>query len=90
MSSNAWSVAQLENLEGVGALVRELTSPAEIERLLALADASLSGARTTSVAAAPARSPNIMGRCEAARNWLQGRGSSSSLAHCPLSWLGCP
>jgi hypothetical protein len=53
MNSNAWPSAQLKNLERIGSLVPEPTSPAEIQRLLGLADASLSGARTTSLAVEP-------------------------------------
>lgn len=53
MSSNAWPSAQLRNLERIGSLVPEPTSPAEIQRLLDLAEASLSAARTTSLAVEP-------------------------------------
>jgi len=53
MRSNAWPSAQLKNLERIGSLVPEPASPAEIQRLLNLAEASLSGARTTSLAVEP-------------------------------------
>jgi hypothetical protein len=53
MISNAWPSAQLKNLERIGSLVSEPTSPAEIQRLLDLAGASLAGARTTSLAVEP-------------------------------------
>jgi uncharacterized protein (UPF0332 family) len=53
MSSDAWPSAQLKNLERIGSLVPEPTSPAEIQRLLDLAEASLSAARTTSLAVEP-------------------------------------
>ena len=53
MSSAAWPSPQLKNLERIGSLVAEPTSPAEIQRLLTLADASLSGAETKSLAVEP-------------------------------------
>jgi uncharacterized protein (UPF0332 family) len=53
MSSAAWPSAQLKNLERIGALVPEPTSPSEIQRLLDLAEGSLSAARTTSLAIEP-------------------------------------
>ena len=53
MSSTAWPSPQLRNLERIGSVVAEPTSPAEIQRLLTLADASLSGAETKSLAVEP-------------------------------------
>jgi uncharacterized protein (UPF0332 family) len=53
MSSGAWPSEQLRNLERIGRLVPEPTSRAEIQRLLGLAEASLSGARTASLAVEP-------------------------------------
>ncbi len=53
MSSAAWPSPQLKNLEGIGSLVGEATSRGEIQRLLSLANASLSGAQTKSLAVEP-------------------------------------
>ena len=53
MSSTSWPSQQLKNLERIGTLVPEPTSHAEVRRLLDLAQASLSGARTTSLAVEP-------------------------------------
>ena len=53
MSSTGWPNPQLKNLERIGSLVAEATSHSEIQRLLSLADASLSGAQTKSLAVEP-------------------------------------
>jgi hypothetical protein len=53
MSSAVWPSPQLKNLERIGSLVGEATSRDEIQRLLSLADASLSGAQTRSLAVEP-------------------------------------
>jgi hypothetical protein len=53
MSSPTWPSQQLRNLEQIGSPVPEPTSRVEIQRLLDLAQASLSGTKTKSLAVEP-------------------------------------
>ena len=53
MNSAVWPSPQLKNLEHIGSLVGEATSRDEIQRLLSLAEASLSAAQTRSLAVEP-------------------------------------
>ncbi len=64
MSSAVWPSPQLNNLERIGSLVGEATSRDEIQRLLSLADASLSGARTRLVSKRGVRTFQTFRHCE--------------------------